>query len=238
MGKELQDQKSQPIGIYGIYGRLLLKAHCSMATLAQTLRLNGQPIQPNQAYLLEQDALIQVAVSHASNTPLLLALVWAVTQKNYQQLDNWFSAAILTYPINLNAQSAPDAQSTPTPTPTPDIQLIQNPEPPFSPLSAISVGSSASQSGSHTMQQVKIVKKDGKYAFDPSILIVPKGTTVEWINNSDTAQTVVSDTNAFSASSSCGPTQTIQMLFNTPGAFSYHSGTNPDAKAVVIVTAS
>ena len=75
--------------------------------LAQTLKLNGQPIQPNQAYMLEQDALIQTAIANASNTQLLIALVWVVSQNNYQQLDNWFSSAILTDPINSNAQPAP-----------------------------------------------------------------------------------------------------------------------------------
>lgn len=241
ISQELQDQKGQALGMYDIYGRLLLKAHCSMATLAQTLQLNGQPIQPNQAYLLEQDTMVQAAIANTSNTPLLLALVWAVTQNNYQQLDNWFSAAILTDPINLHTQppsdtqsaSTPDAQSTPNSTPIPDAQPIPNLQPTFSPLSGISVPSSSPQS---TIQQVKIVKKDGKYAFDPAILIVPKGATVEWINNSDIAQTIVSDTNAFSASSSCDPQQTVQIPFNTTGFFPYHSGTNSDAKAIVIVT--
>ena len=247
ISQELQDQKGQALGTYDIYGRLLLKAHCSMATLAQTLQLNRQPIQPNQAYLLEQDTLVQVAIANASNTPLLLALVWAVTQNNYQQLDNWFSAAMLTDPINLHTQPpsdaqstpgstpTPDAQSTPSSTPTPDAQSIPNLQPTFSPLSGISVPSSASKSA---VQQVKIVKKDGKYTFEPPILIIPKGTTVEWINNSDTVQKIASDSSAFPDSSSFEPTKTLQMVFNTTGPFPYHSGTNPDAKAIVLVAPS
>ncbi|HEY4036657.1 MAG TPA: cupredoxin domain-containing protein [Ktedonobacteraceae bacterium] len=230
ISQDLQDQNGHAIGTYDIYGRLLLQDHCSVATLAQTLKLNGQPIQPNQAYLLEQDALIQTAIANASNTQLLIALVWVVSQNNYQQLDNWFSSAILTDPINSNAQPAPNYQPTPNYQPPPSVQ------PTFSPLSSVSVASSAPQSVPQSVQQVNIVEKNGKYSFEPPIVIVPKGTTVEWINNSDAAQTIVSDTNAFSASSSCGSQQTIQMVFNTPGPFGYHSGTNPYMRATVIVT--
>jgi plastocyanin len=230
ISQDLQDQNGHAIGIYDIYGRLLLQDHCSVATLAQTLKLNGQPIQPNQAYLLEQDALIQTAIANASNTQLLIALVWVVSQNNYQQLDNWFSSAILTDPINSSAQPTPNSQPTPSYQPPPSVQ------PTFSPLSSVSVASSAPQSAPQSVQQVNIVEKNGKYSFEPPIVIVPKGTTVEWTNNSDAAQTIVSDTNAFPTSSSCGSHQNIQMVFNTPGPFGYHSGTNPYMRATVIVT--
>lgn len=229
MSQELQDQNGQALGPYDIYGRLLLKGHCSMATLAQTLKQNGQPIQSNQAYQLEQDALIQAAIANSSNTPLLLALVWSVSQNTYQQLDNWFSAAILTDPINWNAQPTPNTQPTPNIPPLPDTQ------PSFIPLSSIPIASSAPQSNPLPIQQVNIVKKNGKYSFEPPILIVPKGTSVLWINNTDKVQTIISDTNTFTDSSVCGPKQILQMVFNTTGPFPYHSGTNPDAKAIVIV---
>jgi plastocyanin len=228
MSQELQDQNGRTIGVYDIYGRLVLEDHCSVATLMQKLKLDGQPIQSNQTYLLEEDALIQAAIANVSSTPLLLALVWVITQNNSQQLDSWFSAAILTDPINVSTQPTSTAQ--PTPTAPPALYPI----PTFSPLSGVSVPSSMQQ----LPQQVSIVGNNGQYVFEPPVLLVPKGATVKWMNNSGVVQTIVSDTNAFPASSNCGPGKAVQIVFPTPGYFPYHSGTNPSVKGLVIVTSS
>jgi len=226
ISQELQDQNGQHIGIYDIYGRLLLQGRCSFATLAQTLKLNGQPIQSNQAYLLEQDALVQIAVTNAPKTPsnnqLLLALVWAASQTNNQQLDSWFSAAIITDPINPSSQPSTSSQITPGPQSTPSSQ----------PPSSVSVGSTQSSS----TVQVKIVEQNGKYSFEPLIVKITKGTKIVWTNSSGDTHTVTSDNNAFAASPNLRPNQTFSMVFPTVGTFTYHSAKHDYMKGIVVVT--
>ena len=226
ISQELQDQNGQHIGIYDIYGRLLLQDHCSVATLAQTLKRKGQPIQLNQAYQLEQDALVQVAIANSSNTQLLLALVSAASQTNNQQLDSWFSAAIITDPINPSVPPPASTQPS-TSTLTPSTQTTPSSQ--SSP--GVSVGSGPPSTG-----QVKIGEKNGNYSFDPPIVMITKGTKVVWTNSSDDSHTVTSDTNAFTASASLAQNQTFEMVFNTVGTFAYHCAKHPYMKAIVVVT--
>ncbi len=207
----LQNQDGQHVGIYDLYGRLLLQDHCSAAALAQTMKFNGQPIaQLDQAYRLEKDAMIEIATSHLSNTPLLTALIWAASQSDNQQLDSWFSSAIIANPIPSSAQPTPSTQPTPTATPIPS---------------------------STTQFHIQIVNQDDQYSFVPPIAMIAKGTTVVWTNASDAPHTVTSiiGSNALN-SPQFGPNQTFQMVFNTAGTYAYHCALHPDMEAVLIVT--
>jgi plastocyanin len=212
----LQNHRGQHIDTYGIYARLVLQDHCSVSTLAQSLLLKGQPVSPSQAYQLEQDVLVQTAIANTSNTPLLLALVWIVSQTNKSQLDRWFSAAIITNPINPNTLLA---GGTPQPTPSSPAR--------------VSVDSGQSPSPVH----IKIVGKNGQYYFEPPIVEASKGTTITWTNTSDTSFVITSDSKVFTASSPLAANQTFQWIPTTTGAFVYHSANSSSSiKGVIIVT--
>ena len=216
ISRQLQNHKGQHIDPYGIYGRLVLQDHCSVSTLAQSLLLKGQPVSPSQASQLEQDVLVQIAMANASNTPLLLALVWIVSQTNKSQLDSWFSAAIITNPINPNTQPTEEPPlSTPS---SPASVSIDSGQPP----SAININ---------------IVGQNGQYYFKPPIMEVSKGTTITWTNTSDTSFVIISDRNAFTASSHLAANQTFQWIPTTTGAFVYHGANNSSSiKGLIIVT--
>ncbi len=212
----LQNHNGQHIDTYGIYARLVLQDHCSVSTLAQSLLLKGQSVSPSQGYQLEQDVLVQTAIANTSNTPLLLALVWIISQTNKSQLDRWFSAAIITNPINPNTQ------------PTGDI-----PQPTQNSPARVSIDSGQPPSPVN----IKIVGKNGQYYFKPPIVEVSKGTTITWTNTSDTSFAIASNHNAFTSTSSLAVNQTFQWIPTTTGAFVYHGASNSSSiKGIIIVT--
>jgi plastocyanin len=225
ISQQLQDHKGRHIDTFGIYGRLLLQDNCSVATLAQTLLLNGQDVQASQAYQMEQDALVQIAIANSSNTQLLIALIWAAGQANSQLLDSWFSAAIITYPINLNAQPTTSTASTQPTTSTLTSQ----------PPTSVSVG--LSPQPQQAIQIINIIQKNDKTAFDPPIVMITKGTKIVWKNTSADSHTVTPEApNAFTASSSLAPGQTFQWIPTTAGTYAYHCSKHSYMKAIVVVT--
>lgn len=79
--------------------------------------------------------------------------------------------------------------------------------------------------------------------FDPKVLTVPKGTTVTWTNNDQTAHTVVSDsadsTTAPAAqkfkSDFLNPGQSYSHRFDEVGRYPYHCDIHPYLKGEVVV---
>jgi len=71
-------------------------------------------------------------------------------------------------------------------------------------------------------KSVKIVD----FAFEPSSMTVPVGTTVTWTNSGAVAHTVTSDTGAF-GSGQLQPGATYQFTFSAPGTFPYHCSNHP-----------
>lgn len=61
------------------------------------------------------------------------------------------------------------------------------------------------------------------FAFSPSSVQVPTGTTVCWTNADPVTHTVTSNTAAFD-SGSLGPTDSFRHTFSTDGTFAYHCG--------------
>src|ERR1051326_2541142 len=83
--------------------------------------------------------------------------------------------------------------------------------------------------------QVKMIEQNGKYAFQPSTITIPKGAQVVWTNTSDEPHTVTSDTNAFTASQNIAENQTFSMIFNTAGTFAYHCSIHTYMTANIVV---
>ena len=71
------------------------------------------------------------------------------------------------------------------------------------------------------------------YAFNPSTLTVPEGTSVVWTNSDSAPHTIVSGSEILSSSISQG--QTYVYTFNTPGTYEYYCGIHPSMKGTIIV---
>jgi len=108
----LQNQDGQQLGIYDIYGRLLLQNHCSIAAVAQTMKLNGQTSpSADQISDWERKALASEALADLSDTTLAATVIVLETQSDDNLIDCWISAAIITHPITSLTQSAAPATS-------------------------------------------------------------------------------------------------------------------------------
>lgn len=97
---------------------------------------------------------------------------------------------------------------------------------------ASSTQSNSSQSSaSGTTMTVTITEKAGThdiYSFDPQTITVKAGSTVKWVNNSDENHLLASvPAGVFTPSSmvdrSGSSDNTYQVVFNTPGTYSYSS---------------
>src|SRR5437879_2671934 len=69
---------------------------------------------------------------------------------------------------------------------------------------------------------VKIVKKNGQYAFDPASLKIKVGTQVIWTNESETPHTVTSDTGVFTTPNPLEAQQMFKVIFTKPGRYTYY----------------
>lgn len=74
--------------------------------------------------------------------------------------------------------------------------------------------------------------KDFQYA--PTVLTVPVGTTITWINHDEEPHTVTSATGAF-ASAGLLNEDTFAQRFTTPGTYQYACALHPHMKATVVV---
>ena len=92
-------------------------------------------------------------------------------------------------------------------------------------------GSPAGDSSQTGMADVSIVD----FAFQPALIIVSVGDTVEWTNIADEDHTVDSDTEIFE-SGHIKPRQTYRYTFDEPGIFPYHCDIHPHMRGMVVVT--
>ena len=77
--------------------------------------------------------------------------------------------------------------------------------------------------------------KISNFAFGPTTLTVPAGTSVTWTNTDDDAHSVVADSKAFRSA----PLDTgdhYSFTFATPGTYAYHCGLHPQMHGKVVVT--
>jgi plastocyanin len=73
------------------------------------------------------------------------------------------------------------------------------------------------------------------FAFQPSWISVPAGTTVTWVNGDGVAHTVTSDVGAFD-SGAIAPGASFGLTFSTPGTYTYHCAFHPMMTGTVVVT--
>ena len=106
--------------------------------------------------------------------------------------------------------------STPSPTPT----ASSTPTPTLTPTATTTA----------TANKVSIQG----FAFSPSSISVPVGTTVTWTNKDSVTHTVTSDTGAF-ASGNLAPGKTFSFTFNQAGTFAYHCNIHTYMHGTVVV---
>jgi plastocyanin len=74
------------------------------------------------------------------------------------------------------------------------------------------------------------------YTFSPSLLTVPVGTTVTWVNHDDTPHVVVSDDNPRTfRSGGLDTDDKFSFTFTKPGTYKYFCAVHPHMTGMVIV---
>ena len=73
-----------------------------------------------------------------------------------------------------------------------------------------------------------------EFRYAPTVLTVPVGTTVRWVNHDEEPHTVTSTTGRF-RSAGLEHDDTFVQTFDTPGTFAYACALHPQMKATVVV---
>jgi plastocyanin len=73
-----------------------------------------------------------------------------------------------------------------------------------------------------------------EFRYAPSVVRVPAGTTVQWINHDEELHTVTSATGAF-ASAGLAHDEAFAQTFRQPGTYQYFCALHPMMKATVVV---
>lgn len=81
---------------------------------------------------------------------------------------------------------------------------------------------------------IKVSIKDS--SFQPAVLNVPVGASVEWHNQDGVQHTVTSDIQGLFDSYVIMPGKKFAFKFNTPGSFGYHCNIHPGMKGAITVT--
>lgn len=72
------------------------------------------------------------------------------------------------------------------------------------------------------------------FSFNPSEIIIKKGTELTWTNNDSAPHTITSDAGVFQ-SENLSQGQTYKFTFNEAGTFSYHCSIHPSMTGKVVV---
>jgi plastocyanin len=95
----------------------------------------------------------------------------------------------------------------------------------------------ASTGGPEVVVEITGTMQSG-WQFDPARIEVAPGTTVVWVNKSDTAHTVTGKDLAFEDSGPIAPGETFRELFTDPGEYDYFCSPHPFMTGTVVVRAS
>lgn len=104
--------------------------------------------------------------------------------------------------------------------PGPTLQPKPSPTPTLTPIAVVNV---------------KILAKDGKYAFEPATLKIKAGTQVTWTNDSVAIHTVTSDTLIFNTNN-LATNQVFSVIFTRPGTYPYYCNIHTYMVGTIIVT--
>lgn len=103
------------------------------------------------------------------------------------------------------------------------------------------VGGIYSLSRSGTSGQTEPVASEGykveikNSAFNPKVINIKEGTTVEWTNKDSKSHTIVSDSEGEMDSPKMEQDDKFEHLFAVKGTYSYYCGIHPSMKGTVVV---
>ena len=83
---------------------------------------------------------------------------------------------------------------------------------------------------------VEIIGSEGSWTFNPARVEITAGTTVVWVNKTETSHTVTGKDLAFEDSSPFGAGETYQQTFTEPGTYGYFCSPHPFMTGTVVVT--
>jgi plastocyanin len=83
---------------------------------------------------------------------------------------------------------------------------------------------------------VKIIAKNGQYAFNPGTLTIKAGTQVIWTNDSPAPHTVTSATGVFNTPDMLAQHQVFKVIFTKPGTYMYYCNIHLYMQGTIIVT--
>ncbi len=103
-------------------------------------------------------------------------------------------------------------------------------------LMAVACGTAGGTSyGQPSAYRVSMVKS---YRFEPSVLQVPAGTTVTWVNDDDIAHSVKFTKGADFQSKPLQPGDNVSYTFPMPGEYEFECGLHPQIMKGKIVVQS
>lgn len=73
------------------------------------------------------------------------------------------------------------------------------------------------------------------FAFEPSSITVPAGTTVVWTNKDEEPHTVTSAGTGFTSSKALDTDDTYKATFSTSGTYTYYCSIHPHMVGTIIV---
>jgi plastocyanin len=95
---------------------------------------------------------------------------------------------------------------------------------------------SAPVAASGTTATIEIVGSNGNWTFEPARLEIAAGTTVTWVNKTETSHTVTGSDLAFEDSGPFGGGETYSQVFTNPGTYQYMCGPHPFMLGMIVVT--
>ncbi len=116
----------------------------------------------------------------------------------------------------------------------PKTEVISQPTTTPMPATPTEMITSTATSTAVTPAPVAIEIKN--FAFNPSTITIPKGTTVIWTQNDGVAHTVTSSVGKGFDSGTLNPGDPFRWTFNDAGTFSYVCSFHINMKGTIIVT--
>ncbi|HEY4458527.1 MAG TPA: cupredoxin family copper-binding protein [Pseudonocardiaceae bacterium] len=149
------------------------------------------------------------------------------------------AAAAVTSVVALNGMTGGTAAAPAPAAPTPKISLAAAEQGAAQALQALGQAPVAQPQAAAAASSSGVQVTIQNYAFSPSTLTIPAGTTVVWTNKDTAPHTVtVSDGPVKFASPNLNTGDTFTYTFTQAGTYQYYCAVHPDMKASVTVTGS
>ncbi len=118
----------------------------------------------------------------------------------------------------------------------PKTEVISQPTTTPMPIITPTETITSTETSSATVTPAPVAIEIKNFAFKPSTITIPKGTTVIWTQHDSVSHTVTSSVGKGFDSGTLNPGDTFSWTFNDAGTFSYLCSIHPNMKGTIIVT--